>query len=243
MLVRRGESWSARQLASVVTALVLSWLVVWWCAPGAAAGGPTSALVVSPESRETAALYYSDKEYAELDRLLGERAGGSAERPSDSELVRSRQINVTWMVHDIDPWRMSRVHVPAGGSSLWIHTSTNPPQWTGAWHRAKQPAELRALLERLGVMGTAKDPAAAPPAPESTETAAAGQPGGTVTASPSLAAASATDGRGGGDDGWWWALPGAAAGAVLALLLRPLAVNRSHRPRPEPGPRQELRDV
>ncbi|MGH1555107.1 hypothetical protein ACRAWF_34080 [Streptomyces sp. L7] len=50
------------------------------------------------------------------------------------------------------------------------------------------------------------------------------------------------------DDGtdWWWAIPGAAAGAVLALVMRPFALrlspNRWRKGR-EPEPRQELRDV
>jgi hypothetical protein len=50
-------------------------------------------------------------------------------------------------------------------------------------------------------------------------------------------------GSGDGTD-WWWALPGAAAGAVLALVLRPFAARLPlARLQGEAGPRQELRDV
>ncbi|MBC7274200.1 MAG: hypothetical protein H5T76_36775 [Streptomyces sp.] len=253
MVVRRSQGRSGRQLTLLVGALAMMWMLSLWGAPGATAGGPTSALVVSPESQETAGLFYSDKEYGELDRLLGEGPADSEGPPSDGELVEGRVITVTWLLHGIDPWRMDRIHLSADGPSVWVHTSTRPPQWTGTWHQAERAAELRALLKRLGVMGPARDEGTPPHYPGSAETATTDTGTGTgtggsgesappVTGSPSPAAA-ATDGRGGGGDGWWWVLPGAAAGAVLALLLRPLVVSWSHRPRPEPGPRQELRDV
>lgn len=54
---------------------------------------------------------------------------------------------------------------------------------------------------------------------------------------------------GDGSTDWWWAIPGLAAGAVLALVLRPLA-SRLPRPpfrrdggEPEAGPRQQLLDT
>ncbi|MFD0316860.1 hypothetical protein [Streptomyces flavalbus] len=237
-----------RRLTAGGLALALTWslLLLLWLAPPASAGGPTSALIVSPESQESAGLYYSDKEYAALDRLLGGKPVASGSEPSDGELVNARQLTVTWLLHGIEPWRMDFVHLTPDEGTVWVHTSTDPGQWTGTWHRAQQPARLRSLLKGLGVLGPARDLAVPPSYPQSTETAesavtgADGEPTVSTSAAPATAAV-----PGGGDGGGWWALPGAAAGAVLALLLRPLAVSwlSSYRLRAEPGPRQELRDV
>lgn len=46
------------------------------------------------------------------------------------------------------------------------------------------------------------------------------------------------------DTDWWWALPGGAAGAVMALTLRPFATRLPLGGRKgESGPRQELLDA
>ncbi|MGC9535382.1 hypothetical protein [Streptomyces sp. UG1] len=222
-------------------------LLLWGAASPASAGGPTSVLLVSPESTQTASLYRSDKEYEELDQLLGARGKGTRDKPPEANLTTARQINVTWMVHDVMPWRLDRVYPSHDEKDVWIHTAENLGNTAnGIWHRAEHPTRLRALLTKLGLMGK--------PSPEGNKGIApsAGAPGtdeaaeGTE-ASPAQAAPGSEPGSGSGsDDGtdWWWALPGAAAGAVLALLLRPFATRlRLDRLRGEPGPRQELRDV
>lgn len=220
-------------------------LLLWGAASPASAGGPTSVLLVSPESTETAALYHSDKEYGELEQLLGAPGKGSRDKPPEAGLTAARQINVTWMVHDVTPWRLDRVYPVHKGQDVWIHTAANLDSTTnGAWHRADHPSQLRVLLKELGLMGRTSgegNAAILPPAWETsgTEETAEEQPAqaGTGPGSGSGAA------RGEGTD-WWWALPGAAAGAVLALLLRPFATRLPlDRLRGEPGPRQELRDV
>ena len=97
-----GLGWSGRchELAAWVGALAVASALMLWGASSAAAGGPTSVLVVSPESRETAALYYSDEEYGELERLLGAPGAGDRDQPPEADLRAARQINVTWMAHD-----------------------------------------------------------------------------------------------------------------------------------------------
>ncbi|MGW6904564.1 hypothetical protein [Streptomyces sp. NPDC054940] len=187
-------------------------------------------LLVSPESTQTASLYYSDKEYSELGRLLGAEGTGTRDKPPEADLTAARQVNVTWLIHDVTPWRLDRVFPVDDGRDVWIHTAANLERTTnGTWHRADHPTQLRALLKKLGLMGQASAGGSAAIFPQATEAADA-SPG------PPTRSGDGTD--------WWWALPGAAAGAVLALVLRPYAARLPlDRLRGEPGPRQELRDV
>lgn len=210
-------------------------------------------LLVSPESTETAALYYSDKEYEELAQLLDAPGKGTRDKPPEAGLTAARQINVTWMVHDVTPWRLDRVYPVHKGQDVWIHTAANLDSTTnGAWHRADDPSQLRALLKKLGLMGKASAEGSAaifPPAWEvygTDDDAAKDSSAPASDAVDQAAEASSAKPGSGSEDAtdWWWALPGAAAGAVLALLLRPFATRLPlDRLRGEPGPRQELRDV
>ncbi|MET7482411.1 hypothetical protein [Streptomyces sp. NPDC005538] len=221
-----------------------------WGASDAAAGGPTSALVTSPQSGQATALYYSDERYGELQELLGPEGEGARDKPPEADLIHARQINVTWLAHDISPYRIDRVFpVESRPQAVWIHTAGDVPEnvnLNGYWHRAEQPARLRALLKQLGMTGKATGDgySGIPPAPWQS----AG-PGQTTTASDpdtgtgTVRASLPDKGQG---TGWWWAIPGAAAGAVLALVLRPFAARLPldrWRRRREPGPRQELRDM
>ncbi|KOU62838.1 hypothetical protein ADK57_23925 [Streptomyces sp. MMG1533] len=224
-----------------------------WGASSASAGGPTSVLVVSPQSTETASLYYSDEEYGELEQLLGAAATGLRDKPPEASLMATRQINVTWMAHDVSPWRLERVFPRTDADEVWIHTTTNLSESVnGYWHQAQNPGQLRALLKDLGVMGetSGEGNSGIFPAPlETGETGAdaesdAGTDAGTTETAAGAAVAPTAQAEAGDGTDWWWVLPGAAAGAVLALVLRPFATRmRWDRPRGEPGPRQELRDV
>ncbi|MGW1390918.1 hypothetical protein ACWD6Q_04530 [Streptomyces nigra] len=225
-------------------------LLLWGLAPVASAGGPTSVLLSAPGSQRTAALYYSDREYVALEKLLGTPARGSREQPPDESLMAADQINVTWMVHDVTPWRIDRVHRMARGKDVWIRRTTDVERQThGSWYRAARPGELRALLDELDLTGGPTSTPGAYEEPAETgdaaaeaasEAAASGAAASGASASP---AARASSGPGAGT-GWWWAVPGAVAGAVLALGLRPVVARRPwDRLRGEPGPRQELRDV
>jgi len=224
-------------------------LLLWGAAPMASAGGPTSVLLAAPGNQRTAALYNSDREYAALERLLGTPARGSREQPPEVELMAADQINVTWMVHDVMPWRIDRVHRMARGKDVWIFRTTDVErQARGSWYRAARPDELRALFDDLdltggptstpGAYGETRD---VPTGPAAEPSGAAAEPSGAATSAPPAARASSGPGAG---TGWWWAVPGAVAGAVLALGLRPFVTRRPwDRLRGEPGPRQELRDV
>ncbi|MER5459229.1 hypothetical protein ABT010_00750 [Streptomyces sp. NPDC002668] len=235
-----------RRLAALAAVLALTWIL----APSAVAGGPTSVLITSPESGETASLYYSDKEYTTLLGLLGaDRVKGQKERPPSLDMaVGTRQINVTWMAHDVAPWRVDRVYPGERPGFVWIHTSTEPTSQKGYWHQARNPAELTRHLKKLGLMGKksgGSGVAMFPPAwgqeQDRGRSSEAAAPPHEERPRPTAAAAD------GGTD-WWWAIPGLAAGAVLALVLRPV-VSRLPRPpfgrgsgAPETRPRQELLD-
>ncbi|ANS67437.1 hypothetical protein SLINC_5213 [Streptomyces lincolnensis] len=125
--VRKGR---CRELAALAGALAVVFTLMVWGASAASAGGPTSVLVVSPQSMETASLYQSDEEYGELERLLGEAGTGTRDKPPEATLIGGRQINVTWMVHDVSPWRVDRVFPSpeADSGEVWIHTAATLPQ-------------------------------------------------------------------------------------------------------------------
>lgn len=240
-------------------------------APQAVAGGSTSVLMVSPESGQSASLYISDKEYDELEAGLGYLGGGvgKGQHEQPPGLVMgdgTRQINVTWMLHDVRPWRVDRAYPMAtdsedtrdgkggkggkGGKdvdTVWIHTTTDVASMKGVWHKAKEPARLTALFKKLGVLGppTDKGSHAIPPEADSTRPPTSASETGAAQAAASGGADVAP-----GDDGtdWWWAIPGAAAGAAGVLLLRgplagrrPLLASLRGRRAQEDGPRQELR--
>src|SRR6187200_965098 len=85
----------------------------------AAAGGPTSALLSIPGAGSTASLYYTDPEYDQLADLVG------VSQPSgtfDTELgthVSGPGITITWLIHDVDTWRVDRVYL-GGENGPWI---------------------------------------------------------------------------------------------------------------------------
>ncbi|MEU9332165.1 hypothetical protein AB0D49_03245 [Streptomyces sp. NPDC048290] len=242
------------ELTAAAMALAAAFALLLWAAPGASAGGPTSVLIVSPQSLESAALYYSDEEYGKLEGLLSSPGKGSSTAPPRVQEAQTRQINVTWMAHDISPHRFDRVFLVPDSETVWIYTTLNPPVETGTWHLAADPLALRALLSELGVVGKFSDGGSSGvfPAPlELDSEGIAEEPAAEPTAEqaaessrPAAAATTASD-----TEDWWWALPGLAAGAVLALALRPLAlrlpatIETARLRRREGGPRQELRDI
>ncbi|PWI10968.1 hypothetical protein DIZ27_08905 [Streptomyces sp. NWU339] len=250
----RGWKGSIRQLTAGMGALAAALALMLWGASPASAGGPTSVLVVSPGSGETASLYNSDKAYGMLEQLLGPVGKGTRDMPPEAASASARLINVTWMVHDVTPWRVDRVFLADMGQDVWIHTAGNLAESpNGLWHRAEHPSDVHKFLFDLGVMGKTTGTGSAPdnyPAPWQTEQAGAGtEQAGPGADQDATAAASETRAAPATDDGtdWWWAIPGLAAGAALALVLRPyvtrLPLIRRREDREDPGPRQELLDA
>lgn len=251
-----------RQLTAAVGALLGAFALVLLGSPPSVAGGPTSVLLVSPTSQRTASLYGTQREYGDLERLLA---------PAGSELDRSREeapkwgreeiwgeqisdmVSVTWMVHDVTPWRLDRVYTAAPDTKdIWIHTTlitgeeTSGAPGDGVWHRAKQPDQLGKLLTGLEILGAAPgDPDSGalvrdePPSSDATGGPAAGAAG----TSAEVRAATGTPGLA---DRAHWAIPALAVGLLLGsggatLLLRRAAARNGSGP-PQ-GPRQELLDA
>ncbi|MFE9772540.1 hypothetical protein ACFYOV_12835 [Streptomyces sp. NPDC005931] len=217
-------------------------------ASSASAGGPTSVLLANPESMATASLSSGDEEYGALERLLGRPGAGTRRKPPEAEPASARWITVTWMLHDVAPWRVDRVYPADRGNTVWIHTAADLEEpANGHWHRAEHPSELRALLKELGVLGGASDEGSSAESSSGLYPApwGAGETGSTAVGTPPSGARQKTTAAAVHDGtDWWWAIPGGAAGAALALVLRPhvmrLPLTRREK---EPGPRQEVLDV
>ena len=92
-----------RTLAVAVLAL---WALIGLPGAAQAKGGPTSVLITDPGSGRATALYYTSPDYAELTRLLESdfNLGTKSAGTRDAETY-----NLTWMIHDVQPWRMDSV--------------------------------------------------------------------------------------------------------------------------------------
>lgn len=181
----------------------------------AAAGGPTSVLLVSPSRQATASLYTTDEAYERLMRLVGENPTADPAAPDLEGGPGSNAINVTWLVHDVSIWRVDRIFTDAQGGP-WISTiliqdgKAGFDLGAGVLHRASDPKELIALLSALRLLGSAPVEAFAGPKAAPADVPAS-QP-----------AAAVTTPRAPGDGSWLWLVIGVAGGATLMVGLRPL---------------------
>jgi hypothetical protein len=213
-----------RALLVVLIAALLTAGTVLVAAPSSA-GGPTSVLLVNSGTGRAAALYATDPRYERLSELLGvsygaPAAGGrSPGNGAGSSLVGSGGINVTWLIHDVQVWRVDRVYLDGDGARVASQSNLSGGSIFDAepvWHWAANPRDLAALLKDLGLGATGGPPPAAP-YPADTAAPAALEQVRTAAASTATTAS--------GSNGPWWALAGAAAGAVLVLGLGRLRSN------------------
>lgn len=183
--------------------------------PPVSAGGPTSVLITDPSTGQATALYYSDPRYAQLEELL---AGGE---PLDGEPdgLGGHALNLTWMAHDVSPWKSQRLHLDAEGGPVVV-TYDQLGSGRTTWARPATGQAVLLLAEQLldGTGAPAAAPAAAPaPDPVTIERTV------TETAWYSLS-------------GWRWGVLGLLLGAGTVLV----AVRGRSRER---EPRQALVDV
>jgi hypothetical protein len=179
----------------------------------AMAGGPTSVLLASPTRGVAAALYMSDSAYGRLRDLLGENLSQDKDAPDLRGGPGSDAINVTWMIHDVQVWRVDRVFVDAAGGP-WIETvmtmdGASPFETPAVVHRSSDPKELVSLLSTMRLVGP--DAVSNQGVLREVSPAADSAPVAPTAAEPVPA-----------DVDWVWALAGAAAGAMLVVVLRPL---------------------
>lgn len=220
----------------VVAVLALLFGSLFLSAGPAQAGGPTSAILVSPSTGRTAALYYSDAEYDRLSTALGgyqPAADPTIENPNLLTAPGSGSITVTWLIHDVSVWRIDRIFFTDSAGPLIVTQESmdgrDPgdgmyPGGTGndtaVWHRPPDPQELQTLLAELGLTGPGQqrmtvDGAAAPVAAEA-DSAGAGSAGAvTDVETVATAASEPVDPADRAGVVWWWVLGGLLAGVVL----------------------------
>lgn len=193
------------------------------------AGGPTSVLLAAPGASATA-LYHTDPEYDELRRLVGIAPAADAATSSrgDSRPEAAHRagpyVTVTWLIHDVDVWRVDRIYYEAPGGP-WIYTETDELNQAAAreWRTSDDPDRLLHLLAELGLTGSDRAGPVPPPPPEPAGYAAGGSAGedsaeaagagDAVSAQPAADTESAATSA---VSPWWWTTGGLVAGLLLA---------------------------
>jgi len=144
-----------RAALAVLTIVLISVL----SAGPASAGGPTSVLLVVPGAGQTASLYTSDPDYEALTGLVGAYGAAGATDKVDASGASHETgtgVTLTWMIHDVQVWRVDRVYLDAKGGP-WVSTQTTLDGtgnlWDSpvVWHAPDRGKELAALLTKLGV--------------------------------------------------------------------------------------------
>lgn len=161
-----------RLIVLVITAL--AGLVLLPATP-ASAGGPTSVLVVDHDGRHAAGALTGSSAYDSLARALDIENPPAGEPRSEDSLM-AGSIRLTWMIHDVQPWRVDALTIE--GPDVWVSTllmQSGESLFSGAespsraiWHRPANTALLLTALNDLGVMG---GDAVQPPASKTGSTA------------------------------------------------------------------------
>ena len=175
------------------------------------AGGPTSVLVTQP-GVSAAGLYYTDEAYDELLGLLPTGETRGKELPPGGGVAYS----LTWMVHDVMPWRFDRVSVHGDGTA-WVATTFSADATTG-WQPVGEGTELFDLLTAVQADGGAPGPG--------TETMAGSAPGPSATESRSV-----TQTEWFSLSGWRWVVPGAVLGLLVGVAAARVRRTRADEPR------------
>jgi len=221
------------RIVAVLSLLVAS---VFFGAGAANAGGPTSALLVSPGYQQAAAVYYSDPEYDQLSTLLGgyepvadRAAPASAGSP---DVMGGNYVTVTWLIHDVSIWRIDRI-ILASDEEPWIVTemfdgsvdsaSGMGPGGSGndnaIRHRSPDPAALTTLLAGLGLLGSTPTVVDGIVAAAGQQAAVGQQAGADQQPIAAPVQANVVDSTARAAAPWWWMLAGLAVGALLTAVL------------------------
>ena len=162
---------AARHRAVLVVLAMLA--LLGWAAPTASAGGPTSVLLVNVADGRTASAHINQSTYDQIWQAFDQGLGPAV--TSGMPSANSTEVRLTWLIHDVTPWRLDSV--VRVGSDLWVQTQTDMTG-TGSlwdapavWHRVTgaDATAMDDLLGGLGVTGPAtagsgsSGPVAAPP--------------------------------------------------------------------------------
>ncbi|AZM48243.1 hypothetical protein DMB38_22830 [Streptomyces sp. WAC 06738] len=232
----RRHTRRTHRLAAAAAAALAALGLVLGLAPPAAAGGPTSVLLVNGGSGDAAALYATHPDYAALDKAIGDAGERVGPVLTEAGLggADARRITVTWLQHDVHVWRVDTLYPDARGGAVVSRGTGGDAATSQTWRRVEHPGRLGSLLGRLGVAERPEEQsgwymppqfgtdAAAPEAgglPEPAADAGAEPGEGQAAADTDRAArreATAAGPDAGPGTNWWWTLPGLAAGALLA---------------------------
>lgn len=163
------------------------------------AGGPTSVLVTRVGTG-AGGLYYSDEAYDALVRLLPDGATSGTSLPPGV----GADYNLTWLIHDVTPWRWDRIRVDGG--TAWVSTTLTADA-AGEWREVGPADELVGLLDGVVEDGGGPDVVSLP-----AETAADEAP----AATPAPASPQADDSWF-SLSGWRWLVPGALLGLLAGV--------------------------
>lgn len=176
----------------------------------AAAGGPTSAMLVAPDRGLALGFIYNDPDYSRLERVLRVQGAvsGAADAHAQGELIR-----VIWYLHDIRAWRVDEIYPKAPGGP-WIATRNfgNGGELSEqvTWHKGGGSAVLD-VIKSLGVFKHPVVPGVnhvdPQPLPEDEVV---------PVAEETVAPAATPPAPANGTSEWSWAIPGFLAGALVA---------------------------
>lgn len=161
-----------RHAAAVLVGLLLVTTWVWWSAGAASAGGPTSVIMVNPGTGRAAALHTTDPRYPQLVEAVGayHSPTGSATRPRSVTDCSGCEIRLTWLIHDMQIWRIDRVHLTSD-DGIWLESVSDESGGdvfarTGVWQRPQDATALLGLLDAGGVSASSAGGAAPDAAPD-----------------------------------------------------------------------------
>jgi hypothetical protein len=221
-------------VAAASAALAGALLVV--VAPSASAGGPTSVLVVNYDGQRAAGALTGSPDYTALETALDAYATPVGDRTAPTSFM-GTQLRLTWMIHDVTPWRVDAISIT--GDDVWVETVTDTSgsadlfDTAGVRHRPKDAALLLSTLEDLGVIGDQQS--ASPPGPSARAAGETAAPGALPASAGATTGAPQTDVP---TTLPWWAT---VAAMVLALGLG-VVLGRRARPVPAEAPEADSPD-
>jgi hypothetical protein len=144
-----------RTLALLSAAVATGLAVLVGAAAPASAGGPTSVLVVDYDGSRAGAALTGSAAYADLEKALSPYEPPRGERVPSASFM-GTNLRLTWLIHDVTPWRIDAVTVDGG--DVWVETTMSVDGSTDLFsapsvrHRPTDAALLLRTLRSLGVI-------------------------------------------------------------------------------------------